>query len=916
VIVNHSTEQSTKAQWLRWTAPPGVSIAVHAILISGVAYIGMQISTQASTEDDRPIVELSLPAPSDIPDAPDPETTAQENQSSNTATSFTKSTTYTAVDRIETAAAELGTLEYTKPAMDPVALEAIERTNAQIAQPESATPPSVQFAGVQSRSARKIVYVVDGSGATANSFAYLQTQLLNSISRLSSTQKFQVVLFRSFDDNSVSLAPINSNRIARATPANKQAVADWLSTVNARGRSNPLDGLRTALQLKPDLVMLITRSIERTEMGWAQGQREILSELNDLNPQNPVSGRRKTIIKTIQLLDEDPTGIMQAIGMMHGDQHKDAGENYKVVEYEDLIASDEPTDLSTRSIGASNEQRIATASELIGSLTSSGTSFATFYSYPDLEQRESALQIAKQIRSLVKPLSEIDGRAAILDAQAVLLLDLASERSPIREEELESIVSSLDSVMYTEPNTDTQRVLMVALAMYQLNETDTARMNASELLLVADDLELDPSTKAQAVLSLISMGDESEQVSSLLEEPPFITQSGAIDAVWGILAREAITKSRLELERENPWTPMVDLRNAARSNASIQNYIDTRITLLLESTPATQADAQLPFGVLLAAANTFSHKAEHRERAMDLLSRIAEQEDQPEHASAALWQLGVLGRAMNTPDSQKQSTNALMELAQRYPKSTHAQDAIAGAIHGTPTHLESLLKDRLSFAVAEFSDHSQIDFWRLSLAELLTGFARLDVLDPITPGTREGVLAGELYEQTVLGMLDQFSDPQIRSGLGIRMRDAANRFSISGASMWTKRAAIDEMKLDPESALSTINQLIDETNQQGASTTELELMRAQALNRLGQTRAAFDALNDLSTRIDATGNHTSTYWQAWALMLETISKSGTQHDKTDALRHIGRLELLDPNLGGSPWRQRITSVRETLHSSP
>lgn len=876
----------------------------------------MQISTQGSTEDDRPIVELSLPAPSDIPDAPDPENTAKENQSSNTSNSFAKTTTPTAPDRVVEAAAELGTLEYTKPAMDPVALEAIERTNAQIAQPESATPPSVQFAGVQSRSARKIVYVVDGSGATANSFAYLQAQLLNSISRLSATQQFQVVLFRSFDDNSVSLAPINSDRIARATPANKQAVADWLSTVNARGRSNPLDGLRTALQLKPDLVMLITRSIERTEMGWAQGQREILNELNELNPQNPITGRRKTIIKTIQLLDDDPTGIMQAIGMMHGDQHKNAGENYKVVAYEDLIASDEPTDLSTRSIGASNEQRITTASELVGSLTASGTSFAAFYSYPDLEQREHAIQVAKQIRSLVEPLSEIDGRAAILDAQAILLLHLASQRSPIALEDLESIVNTLDNVMYTEPNTDAQRIMMVAIAMDQMGKSNFAQANINELLIVSDDLELDQSTKAQAVLSLISMGVESEQVSTLLEEPPFITQSGAIDAVWGILAREAMTKSRLELDHEQPWAPMVELRKAARANTSIQNYIDTRITLILELTPATQTDSQLPFDVLLAAANTFSHNTKHRDRAMDLLARIAEREDVPEHASNALWQLGVLGRAMNTSDSQKQSTNALMELAQRFPESEHAQDAIAGAIHGTPVHLESVMKDRLSFAVTQFSDHPQIDLWRLSLAELLTDFARLDVLDPITPGTREGVLAGELYEQTVLGMLDQFSDPHIRSGLGIRMRDAANRFSIPGASMWTKRAAIDEMKLDPESALTTINQLIEETDLEGSSTTELELMRAQALNRLGQTRAAFDALNELSARIDATGNHTSTYWQAWALMLETISTSGTTKDKTNALKHIGRLELLDPNLGGSPWRQRITSVRETLHSSP
>lgn len=854
------------------------------------------------------MAELALPAPTELPERTKPEQHTPANDS-------VRNRTYTPVppSELEHAAANLGDLKFTKPAMNPVALEALRTSNAQISRPESATPPTVRFAGVQTQAARTIVYVVDGSGATANSFAYLQTQLLQSIDRLSPTQRFQVVLFRSFDGHTITHAPMNKgSKLARATPANKQRVGQWLDTIHARGRSNPVQGLHAALALKPDLVLLITRSIHRTEMGWAQGQRAILQELDTLNPQNPITGRRKTIIKTIQLLDEDPTGIMLAIGVKHGDGTND----YRVVTYEDLVHDDEPDDLNQRSIGATNEQRIAAASEIMGTLASSGTSFSIFYSYGDRAQQEQAMQAARQIRSLVRPLAQADGRAAILDAQATLILSII-EPDAVGEPELSAIVQSLDRVMYTDPNTDAQRVLGVALAMVQLGQIDGARSRVIELLTLADELELDPSTRAQGVLALIAIGNSPTTLDDLMFDlttrSPFLTANGSIDAVWGLILRETKTKARLLSNLPEPWEPMVSIRHSARNNEPIANYIDTRIALILESVGSPQLNAALPNAVLLAAANTMAHSIEHRERAMDLLSVIAHRQDDPIQASDALWRIGVLGRAINTPENLTRSAKALTELATNYPEHERAADAIAGAIHATPIHRDDLRQDRLEIAVMQFADHPQIDLWRLDLAELLTDFAALDVLDPITPNTREGVLAGELYEQIVLGMLDRFSDPQVQRGLGLRMRDAAVRFDIPGAQLWTKRATLYEIELDPQSAIASIDQLIADALAQHQPTDELELMRAQTLAGLGQARLAFEALSALSTRIDTTGNHTSTYWQAWALMLETIVDSGSESDKADAVGHIARLELIDPNLGGSPWRQRIIAARQTLH---
>jgi len=891
-----------------------VSIGVHAVLIGAVAYIGMQISASDSPSTRLPMAELALPAPIE-----QPANTQIAQLEANPTPSLAR--TPVASNELDNAAANLGALKFTKPAMDPIALEALRTSNAQIAQPQSASPPTVRFAGVQTQAARTIVYVVDGSGATANSFAYLQSQLLVSIDRLSPTQRFQVVLFRSFDDQTVSYAPMNNDRLARATASNKQRVAAWLDTVNARGRSNPVEGLHAALLLKPDLVLLITRSIHRTEMGWAQGQRAILQELNVLNPQNPTTGKRKTVIKTIQLLDEDPTGIMRAIGTFHGDGTND----YRVVTYDDLISPDEQAmkdDLSQSSIGATNEQRISSASELMGTLTQSGTSFSVFYGYADINQRERAAQGARRIRSLARPLAKADGRAAILDAQATLLLSLTRSES-ISPSELEQllmpIINELDSVLYTEPNTDAQRVLTVAMAMGLLGDHEGASTRVAQLIELADDLGLDQSTRAQAALAMVSLGEIDSLpggYEELSRQLPFATANGSIDAVWGLLLREAITKARFVYNQPDPWQAMVEIRYSARNNESIRNYIDTRITLILNSIGTPEREAPLPGSVLLAAAGTMSHTIDGRERAMDLYEEISTRESEPEQAADALWQIGVLGHAINTNDSRVRSAISLTTLAKRYPENQRASDAIAGAINATPKHAIDLRRDRLGVGVARFPDHPQIDLWRLELAELLTDFAVLDVLDPVTPNTREGVLAGELYEQTVLGMLDRYSDPQMKLGLGIRMRDAAKRFGIHNAQMWTKRAAQSEVALNPQSAVGSIDQLIAEAIKHNQPTAELELMRAQTLKTLGQTRIAFEGLSALTTKIDSTGNRTSTYWQAWSLMLETIVESGSSQEKSDAVRHITRLKLIDSNLGGSPWLQRITRSHELLHSPP
>jgi hypothetical protein len=188
-------------------------------------------------------------------------------------------------------------------------------------------PPTATFAGLGARKAQSVVYAVDASGAMVTNLKWVLQEVERSILALAPGQSFQVVLFRDRSQFAgvsaeVFRADSGPSRLVPATASNKSAVAAWLASVQPAGRSNPLDGLRRALALQPDVVFLLSRGIPRTEGeefpgDWSRGPRAILEELDTLNP--AVGGRRRVVIKTIQFLEDDPTGTMQAVAAEHGD---------------------------------------------------------------------------------------------------------------------------------------------------------------------------------------------------------------------------------------------------------------------------------------------------------------------------------------------------------------------------------------------------------------------------------------------------------------------------------------------------------------------------------------------------------------------------------------------------------------------
>lgn len=228
-------------------------------------------------------------------------------------------------------------------------------TSTTAAAPLLVAPPTsggdVRFAGLGASSARSVVYVIDGSGPMVSSLSAVMAEVQRSINRLSPSQRFGVVVFRqrqkaapaepgltaptATDEGTSEPAASDADgpryewfnpALVRATPEAKDRVAKWLAGIKPGGKSTPLDGLRAAIEMKPDAVFLLSRSIERSGGGvWDLGLQRTMAELDRLNPRDFKTARRPIVIKTIQFLDEDPTGIMQAIGKQHGGEKAAAG---------------------------------------------------------------------------------------------------------------------------------------------------------------------------------------------------------------------------------------------------------------------------------------------------------------------------------------------------------------------------------------------------------------------------------------------------------------------------------------------------------------------------------------------------------------------------------------------------------------
>lgn len=868
---------------LKWALPPGVSILIHGSLLILLIIVGSRAASIATREPKAqrlPLAELETIAPTSTP-TPDsnPTTTDSPNQSLTQPPAAQPTPPPAQSSMLDQSARAL-------QAPTPVASQAMSAATldqladrSSFSQEPSAAPTAISFAGVSTGAARSIVYVIDTSGATMTSLSYIRERLLQSIDRLSPTQRFQVIAFRKIGDSNYTTPTLitTNNQLPRATRANKQAVADWLNAMPARGQSNPVDGLAAALKLKPDMILLIARGIERTEAPWAGGLKAVRQQLDQLNPLDPITGTRPSVIKTIQLLDEDPTGIMRTIGVFHGDGLND----HQVVTYNQLISPDpEPSAPPP----TTTDNRLTTADEQLASLKATGTYYRATTSIPTNADIDSIKTATQRINAMLERADTDDPRTALLTAEAFLLSHALNPESKIPNE----ILETLNEAVFVSPDLDARRRIVIA----QLTKTHD---DLRSLLEERTTLNYSPITAAHAVLVLST----SEALSSdLTNQAPFTT-----DPAWALMLAESESLTRFKLNIPNPLDPLVNLRS---SFAPLEAQVDASIIRIVEY---VQADPQaLPelARFILARSKVSVGSQEQRLASITALLELAESSDES-IAKESLWIACLGARALNTRASSSLLITAASKLANRFPDHPGASDALAGAIDAARSQRDPRLTPLLRQTVAQFPNRIEIDLWRLELIELTQGSEQLELIRALTPATRESDLGAQIFHENALN--ENPSDPLAHA---INAASVLDALRSPLASQWHRTAAELEIPINPTSAVNRLTPMMQKNP--NPQNPELELLYAQALLGAGQHHQALERLSALASSLNS--NTSKHFWHCWTLILETIAEQGNQTDIESARAHLTRLKLIDPNLGPEPFRSRLTSVSNTLHSDP
>lgn len=286
--------------------PWAVSVAAHAVLIVLGFFIVWTVNPPPPEERPAIVVSFDNPAPAPLsPPVADPSERSELNRSLEEVSLPSPA---------EAPLSELVSAALPGPAreQESAGREAIMERRL----------PEVRFAGLGVSNAADIVYVVDASGSMVSTLPIVIDHLNRSVSRLARTQRFQIIFY---GREAYESAPhpgdvqegVPTTRLIRATPENIRQVLAWVRTVLPGGKSNPIPALKRALWLKPDAVFLLSNVI--TGIGeWEAGKEALLKDIDALNPADAHTGRRRTVIKTIQFLDEDPAEILRAIGEAHG----------------------------------------------------------------------------------------------------------------------------------------------------------------------------------------------------------------------------------------------------------------------------------------------------------------------------------------------------------------------------------------------------------------------------------------------------------------------------------------------------------------------------------------------------------------------------------------------------------------------
>ena len=873
---------------LRWALPPGVSLAIHAALVVLLVVVGSRAAAIAAGKPKAtrlPLAELEYIAPLVPQASPDPEQTRVSTDRSSP-----KVSAETVPSVLDRSARDLASrTPVSSQAMSAATLDQLARQSTSLSAEPGSAPVPISFAGVSTGAARSIVYVIDTSGATLTSLSYIHQRLLQSIDRLSPTQRFQVIAFRELTDSTYTTPELQTSRgkLPRATRENKGLVAKWLEGMPAQGRSNPVDGLAAAIALEPDMILLISRGIERTEAPWAGGLKSVRTRLEELNPLDQVQGTRPIVIKTIQLLNEDPTGIMRAIGIFHGDGHND----HQVITYSQLVSPDPAPRMSPPS---NTDARLTSVEDQLAGLKASGSYYRATTSVPTDEDIAGIDDALVRINPMLSKADPEDPRAALLAAESLLL----SGDSP--ESQIRMFIDALSDAVFVSPELDARRRIVVAQLYSRDGDSKRAIAELVSLLEERSQLNLSTLSAAHAILVLSSMTDLPTGDS---DQEPFSS-----DPAWALMLAETQSLYLLSLGSEGALSPLLELRRVLPGYTAT---VDGAIVRVLESSGVDRATLPDLVRFLYARARLTGGSQDERLEAIRTLKELGAAGDEG-LAEQSLWLACLGARAINTRESGEVLMLGASELAQRFPEHEGASDALAGAID-TAVELKSpYLIPLLRQVIGQYPNRVEIDLWKLRLIDLIEGPEQLAMIESLTPATRESDMGAEIYHTLAMDQAANDAAPSERLGQAAKVASALDRLRSPLASYWHRIAAELETDTDPASAAVRLERLVEKNINH--DDPDLELLYARALLGAGRPDEALARLTSLAASLNTNPN--KHFWHSWTLILETVVVQGNASDKDSARAHLTRLRLIDPNLGPEPFRTRLIKAQNTLHSQP
>ncbi len=167
------------------------------------------------------------------------------------------------------------------------------------------------FYGI-SATGQSFVFVVDRSmSMDGQKWLSAQTELIRSISELSTEQSFFVNFFN-HESTPIFNLKGKRERLLVASPEEIEKAREWIYEIGPFGNTSPIDSMKQALRLNPDVIFLLSDGIFR------DGTLEYLRSHN----QDRGTGKPNIVVHTIAYGDQAGAALLEQISIENGGKFK------------------------------------------------------------------------------------------------------------------------------------------------------------------------------------------------------------------------------------------------------------------------------------------------------------------------------------------------------------------------------------------------------------------------------------------------------------------------------------------------------------------------------------------------------------------------------------------------------------------